>query len=106
MWRQSMGWDSGFESSRSSPRNGPHSFPHLFWKVRENANENAAKNRMKSEFFTSRLGEKIIFGMETQGLRPRQFAIITSVVVATFLPAFYLVRVSRQRNSPEQVERK
>ena len=39
---------------------------------------------MKSELFTSRLSEKIIFGVETQGLHPRQFAIITAVVVATF----------------------
>lgn len=66
MWRRSTGWGSGFESSRSSPQNGPPRFPHLFWKVRENEKESMTETRMKSRLFTSRLGEKIIFGMETQ----------------------------------------
>ena len=42
------------------------------------------ETHMKSRLFAYRFDEKIILGMETQGLHPRQFAIITSVVVATF----------------------
>ena len=61
-----MEWGSGFESSRSPLPNDPPRFPHLFWKVRENENGGMKETRMKSELFTSCLGEKIIFGMETQ----------------------------------------
>ena len=57
---------------------------------------------MKSELFTSRLSEKIIFGVETQGLHPKQFAIITSVVVATFFARVFTLcefRASETRPS-------
>ena len=84
MWRRSMGWGSGFESFRFSLQNDPPRFPNLFWKVRENENGSMTETHMKSRLFAYRFDEKIILGMETQGLHPRQFAIITSVVVATF----------------------
>ena len=61
-----MEWGSGFESSQSLLPNDPPRFPHLFWKVRENENGGMKETCMKSRLFTSRLDEKIIFGMETQ----------------------------------------
>ena len=39
---------------------------------------------MKSRLFAYRFDEKLILGMETQWLHPKQFATTTLVVVATF----------------------
>ena len=82
-----MEWGSGFESFRFSLQNGPLRFPNLFWKVRENANENTAESRMKSELFTSRLGEKNIFGMETQ--KPADTARCLPIFTSYFFTLYY-----------------
>ena len=86
-WRRSMGWGSGFESSRSPLPNDPPRFPHLFWKVRENANENTAESRMKSELFASCLGEKNIFGMETQ--KPADTARCLPIFLSSLFTLYY-----------------
>ena len=100
MWRRSTGWGSGFESSRSSPQNGPPRFPHLFWKVRENEKESMTETRMKSRLFTSRLGEKIIFGMETQTCG-EQFAhrrfFYSEVFVPALVAGIFFVNASQKR---------
>ena len=60
------------------------------------------ETHMKSRLFAYRFDEKIILGMETQGLHPRQFAIITSVVVATFFARVFTLcefRASETRPS-------
>ena len=81
-----MEWGSGFESSRSPLPNDPPRFPHLFLEVRENA-KNTAESRMKSELFTSRLGEKNIFGMETQ--KPADTARCLPIFLSSLFTLYY-----------------
>ena len=65
------------------------------------------ETRMKSELFTSRLGEKIVFGDgNTPSCAWTQFAYQAQLFLFPSGTRIYLVRVSRQRNSAEQVERK
>ena len=86
-WRLSMEWGSGFESSRSPLPNDPPRFPHLFLEVRENENGGMKETRMKSELFTSCLGEKIIFGMEIQ--KPADTAKCLPVFTSYFFTLYY-----------------
>ena len=60
------------------------------------------ESRIKPGLFAFLLAERIIFGKKTQGLHPKQFAIITSVVVATFFARVFTLcefRASETRPS-------
>ena len=88
-WRLSMEWGSGFESSQSLLPNDPPRFPHLFWKVRENENGGMKETCMKSRLFTSRLDEKIIFGMETQ--KPADTARCLPIFLSSLFTLYYSI---------------